>query len=162
MFVQTALFTETVWNALGSLVPPMYVLSMVVVLCVVLRNLRAAPALAIVAVGTLSNLAAIIANGGYMPVTAGALGIAEPSGTFYGGNSVLTADPALPLLVDRFVLPDWVPLATIYSVGDVIIGVGVALVLVIGMRAAPRPVDEDQVSPAPMGRPVTGSDAPAP
>jgi hypothetical protein len=161
MLVQTVLFTESVWNAVGDLVPLVYIGSMVVVLAVVLRNLRTARALAIVAVGTAANLAAIIANGGYMPVTAEALGIAEPTATHYGGNTVLTADPALPLLVDRFALPAWLPFATIYSVGDVLIGIGLVIVVVVGMRAAPSPHDTSP-TPSPSVRPMTGSDAPVP
>ena len=139
MLVQTALFTPPVWTAVGDLAPVIYVSSTLVVLLVVLRNLQRAWALTLVALGTVSNLLAIVANGGYMPVTAEALGIGAPTVTRYGGNSMLTANPSLAPLVDRFALPDWLPLATVYSVGDVLIGIGVVLVIVIAMRP-PRPV----------------------
>jgi len=138
LMVQTLMFAEPVWHALGSLGPPIYVATMVVVLVVVLRNLRALPGLALVALGTISNLAAIIANGGYMPVTAEALGIAEPTVTKYGGNSVLTANPMLAPLVDRFPLPEWLPMWTVFSVGDVLIGAGIVVVMVVAMRK-PQP-----------------------
>jgi hypothetical protein len=146
MMVQALLFTPTIWAALGELVPPIYVASTGVVLVVVLRNLRRARALALVALGTASNLAAIVANGGFMPVTAEALGIAAPTETLYGGNSMLTADPQLAPLVDRFMLPDWLPLATAFSVGDVLISAGIVLVLVGTMR---RPAGEVVADGAP-------------
>jgi hypothetical protein len=157
MMVQTVLFTPGVWEAVGELVPPIYVASTGVVLLVILRNLRRAWALALVALGTASNLAAILANGGYMPVTAEALGIAEPTKTLYGGNSVLTADPLLAPLVDRFMLPDWLPLATAFSVGDVLISVGIALVLIVAMRRSteePTP-GQTRVSDVGADRPIT-------
>ena len=136
MLVQTVLFTPAVWIAVGDLVPIIYVASMVVALVVVLRNLRQAWALSLVALGTLSNLVAILMNGGFMPVTAEALGIAAPTVTRHGGNSVLTADPAVTFLVDRFVMPEWLPFATVYSVGDVLIGIGIVLVIAIAMQPA--------------------------
>ena len=149
LMVQFIVFTQTVNTALGSLAPPLYVASTAVVLVVVIRNLRAAPGLAIVALGTISNLTAIIANGGYMPVTAEALGVAEPVATRYGGNSVLTADPLLTPLVDRFALPGWLPFWNVFSVGDVLIGIGIVMVMVVAMRKHdPESPAEDTAPPA--------------
>jgi hypothetical protein len=149
MLVQTVLFTPAVWTAVGDLVPVIYVASMVVALVVVLRNLRRAWALSLVALGTFSNLMAILLNGGFMPVTAEALGVAAPAVARYGGNSVLTADPAVVFLVDRFVMPEWLPFATVYSVGDVLIGIGIVLVIAIAMQPA-RP-DDSRASPGATG-----------
>lgn len=137
LFVQTILFTETVWFAITEWVPYIYVVSMVVILAVVMRNVPRLPLLGLVAAGTASNLAAIVANGGYMPVTAEALGVAAPEETLYGGNSILTAEPVLPLLADRFAMPDWLPLATAFSIGDVLIALGLIAAVVTAMRAEP-------------------------
>ncbi len=92
LIVQFILFDVQANGVLGSLVPPIYVASTAVVLAVVLRNIRKAPGLVLVALGTVSNQAAIVANGGYMPVTAEALGVVAPTVPLYGGNSVLTAE----------------------------------------------------------------------
>jgi hypothetical protein len=46
-------------------------------------------------------------------------------------NSVASAAPHLPWLVDRWPAPEWVPLANVFSVGDVVIALG-AVVLVVG------------------------------
>ena len=64
--VQLAIYSMQVGDLLGDAVPVVYVLSNVAVLAAVLRNL-ALRGMAIIAVGAVCNLAAIVANGGYMP-----------------------------------------------------------------------------------------------
>ena len=74
----------------------------------------------------LCNLVAILANGGHMPALPSAL---ADAGLTYDGvrnNSVRDASPSLPWLVDRWAAPGWVPWGTVFSVGDVLIAVGVA------------------------------------
>ena len=48
------------------------------------------------------------------------------------------SDPSLPWLVDRWAAPDWLPLANVYSVGDVVIAVG-AFVIVLAAMGVQRP-----------------------
>ena len=50
-------------------------------------------------------------------------------------NSVVVADPGLAFLTDIFALPAAFPLANVFSIGDVLIGVGVAVTIAIGMQA---------------------------
>jgi hypothetical protein len=134
LVIQVVLFTDQVYAAAGDLVPLIYLSSTVTVVVVMLRNVRKAPGLIIVTLGACANLAAIIANGGYMPATPEALGISEPVGTTYHANSVSTPSPALELLIDRFALPDWVPYSNVFSLGDVLIGAGIVIVMVVAMR----------------------------
>jgi hypothetical protein len=134
LIIQVVLFTDRVYEAAGDLVPLIYLSSTAMVVLVMLRNVRKAPGLIIVTLGACANLAAIIANGGYMPATPEALGISEPIGTTYHANSVSTPSPALELLVDRFALPDWVPYSNVFSLGDVLIGAGIVIVMVVAMR----------------------------
>ena len=137
LLVQIVLFSEPVSARIGSFGPPIYVASTAVVIGAVLAN-RAISGMLIVALGAASNLAAIVANGGYMPADPGAvaaLGVAHP--TTYS-NSAIVADPALAPLTDIFVLPAWVPFANVFSIGDVLIGVGVVVVIVTAMRAWDR------------------------
>src|SRR5918996_3981117 len=61
---QIILFSGSVDHLVGGAGPAMYVGSTLAVLAAVLRNV-AIPGLALVAVGAISNLAAIVANGGY-------------------------------------------------------------------------------------------------
>ena len=93
----------------------------------------------IVAPARSSNLVAIVANGGYMPADPAALtalGAAHP--TAYS-NSTIVPDPVLAPLTDIFALPTWVPFSNVFSIGDVLIGVGVGIVIVTAMRAWDRP-----------------------
>ncbi len=149
---QLVLFSGPVGAAVGPAAPALYVASTVAVLIAVLRNLRIR-GLVLVAVGALSNLAAIVANGGYMPADPGALALAglEPDEGY--SNSAVLAAPALRPLTDVYAVPDAVPFANVFSVGDVLIGIGVFVAIVTAMRRAGRdgPADR-QVAPPARGR----------
>jgi hypothetical protein len=135
LLVQVILFSPAIAERVGDLGPAIYVLSTVAVLIAVVRNWRI-PGLAVVAIGATCNLLAIAANGGLMPASpdaVAALGMEAAAGF---SNSVVMADPALRPLTDVFALPTWVPAANVFSIGDVLIGVGVALVIALGMRGA--------------------------
>jgi hypothetical protein len=96
------------------------------------------PGLAVVALGAAANLAAIVANGGYMPADPGALALAgETVGPGYS-NSVVLAEPALRPLTDLYALPAGVPFASVFSVGDLLIAVGITLAIAAAMRRTPR------------------------
>lgn len=152
--VQLVLFSEAVSAAIGDAGPPIYVASTAAVLVAVLRNFRV-PGLAVVAAGAASNLIAIVANGGFMPASAGAFealgGGLKPGYT----NSAVIEAPAFEALTDLYALPTWLPLANVFSIGDVLIGVGVVIVLVVGMRAGTPAVAADDGA-APDGPIVIG------
>ena len=135
--VQLVLFSDPVRERVGDLGAPLYVASTVAVLIAVIRNIRI-PGMVLVALGAAANLAAITANGGYMPASEGAFA-ALGSGLHPGyTNSAIVADPALEPLTDVFALPAWLPFANVFSAGDVLIAVGVVIVIVGGMRRAGR------------------------
>jgi hypothetical protein len=133
LLVQVALFSDPVSAVVGDAGSPIYVGSTVAVLVAVLRNIHLR-GLALVAGGAVSNLVAIVANGGVMPADPGALGLAgmDPKSGF--SNSLSSADPALRPLTDQFALPAWVPLANVFSVGDVLIALGIVTAIVAAMR----------------------------
>ena len=133
LLVQVVLFSGPVAEAVGDLGPPIYMASTAAVLVAVLRNWRI-PGLAVVALGATSNLAAIVANGGVIPASPGAVAALDLEDRAGFSNSVVMTDPALGPLTDIFALPAWLPFANVFSVGDVLIGVGVAVVIVLGMR----------------------------
>jgi hypothetical protein len=133
LLAQAALFTDSIGTAVGDAAPAIYVASTVAVLAAVLRDIRVA-GMPLVALGAASNLAAILANGGYMPADPAAYASVVAEGSGYS-NSVVTADPALRPLTDLFALPPGFPLANVYSLGDVLIGIGVATLIVYAMRA---------------------------
>jgi hypothetical protein len=147
LLVQVVLFSEAVSDRVGDLGPPIYIGSTALVIAAILAN-RAVPGMRLVALGAASNLTAIVVNGGYMPASAdaaAALGRAHP--TSYSNSSIIP-DPILAPLTDIFALPAWLPFANVFSIGDILIGIGVALVIVKAMRAgaaappAPAPATE--------------------
>lgn len=135
LLVQVVLFTEFGDRIAGDAAPGVYVASTLAVLIALLRNIRLA-GLPIAAIGSFLNLAAILANGGAMPADPGALHLAGFEGPGDHTNSVVLAEPALRLLTDVFAVPAGVPLANVFSVGDVLIAVGVAWAIAAAMRTA--------------------------
>ena len=105
--------------------------------CGALLNLRVS-GVPVVAAGMVSNIAAVVANGGHMPVLPQAL---RDSGKSYlvHFNSAADATPNLPWLVDRWAVPQWLHVGNVFSVGDVAIAIGV-LVLVFAAMGARLPL----------------------
>jgi uncharacterized protein DUF5317 len=98
------------------------------------------PGMPLVALGAALNLLAIAVNGGVMPASptalAGAgLGVDEPGFQ----NSTALAEPRLAFLGDVFSLPASWPLSDVFSVGDVLIALGIvwALHRICRSRLAP-------------------------
>jgi hypothetical protein len=151
LLVQVVLFSPLVSARVGDLGPPIYVASTLLVAAAVLRN-WALPGMPLVAAGAACNLVAILANGGSMPAGAAAVALMGGSpGALEAGysNSSVAADPALWFLTDVFAMPRSVPFANVFSVGDLLIGAGIALVIVIAMRSAREPVPSPVASPDP-------------
>jgi len=141
--IQLAIFSDPIGTRVGDAGPAIYVVSNLAVLAAVLRNV-AIPGMPIVAIGAMCNLAAIVANGGRMPADPDAL---RTAGVVVSGatNSVVLPNPALAPLTDVLAIPAGVPLANVFSIGDVLIGVGVATVIALAMRrgAVPATPDDD-------------------
>ncbi len=133
MVVQLLLFSSPVGDALGDAAPIAYVASNVAVLAAVAANL-AIPGIPLVLAGGTANLLAIVANGGYMPVSPGTLAAMGRLPSVEYSNSAPRDVVALAPLTDLFALPTWIPLANVFSVGDLLIGVGVAVAVVAAMH----------------------------
>lgn len=145
---QVLVFSTPLTAVIGDNGALIFVGSAVAVFIVVLRNWRIA-GLPIVALGAASNLAAILANGGWMPASRDALtSLGKTIGPEYSNSREFTS-PGLPFLTDIFALPRWVPFANVFSAGDVILGLGVFLAIVVAMRPIPRPPRVVPLTPAP-------------
>lgn len=123
----------------GWLAVTIHLASYAAVLAFIILN-RHLPGLWLVGLGGLTNLLAISANGGVMPASAEALRTAGRAATEDGfTNSEVLEDPRLEFLGDVIPLPSWMPFANVFSIGDVLIAVGV-FVLVHGIchRSEPR------------------------
>lgn len=140
----------------GPLAPVMHVLTYVAALGFAWRNRRAA-GVWIVAAGALTNGLTIALNGGTLPASAAA---AEAAGIEQGtdfANSAVLDNPVLPWLGDMFAWPAPFPLANTFSVGDVLIVLGVWVAAWTGTRrlgAATAPpvasAGAEQVADAPL------------
>ena len=131
--IQIALFSGPVSDRVGDLGPWIYVASTSLVLIVVLRNLRIT-GLPIVALGAASNLVAIVANGGYMPASPEAAAAAGRDAATTYSNSAIVDGAVLAPLTDIFALPQWMPMHNVFSIGDVLIGLGVVVAIAAAMR----------------------------
>jgi hypothetical protein len=85
------------------------------------------PGMPVVALGGALNLLAIAVNGGVMPASAAALAGAglDPAAPGFQ-NSAALGDPRLAFLGDVFYIPGSWPLSNVFSIGDVLIALGVA------------------------------------
>lgn len=134
LVVQVGLFSGAVDTFIGRDVGALiYVASTGAVLLAVVQNVQL-PGMLLVAVGATANLAAIVANGGIMPTTAAALAQAGLPLETALSNSAVREHPVLAPLTDIFALPAWVPMANVFSIGDVVLGIGVVVLLAQGMR----------------------------
>jgi hypothetical protein len=135
------------WQAAEGIATALSVGSYVCLVSVFLLNVRLR-GLAIAGAGMLLNLAAILTNGGHMPALPSAM---RDAGLLFSGvhnNSVAEASPNLAWFVDRWAAPPWVPFGNVYSVGDVLIAIGVVVTVAAAMgarlpRAASRTAVED-------------------
>jgi hypothetical protein len=131
--IQMLLFSTPLTERVGDLGAPLYVLSTGLVFVGLLANARIR-GLQIVAIGAACNLIAIVANGGYMPASPAALAAAGMLPASGYSNSTVVADPVLAGLTDVYALPPWLPFANVYSIGDILISVGIIVVFVVAMR----------------------------
>lgn len=146
--IQLLLFTGLSIPALAVTV--FYLLSGGLVIAWVARNLSI-PGMACVMLGGLSNLVAIAANGGRMPVEANLL--AQTRGAAYvsalaagrvtSNSSLADGHTNLRWLTDQILVPPPWPLPTVLSVGDVVIAIGVIWLIARGMQQR-----REQVAPA--------------
>jgi hypothetical protein len=102
-----------------------YAVSMGLAVVALLLN-RHLPGVIWIAAGLLLNILVISLNGGFMPVSAAARAVAGlPELTARETNVVpMTAATVLPWLGDILPLPAFLPFATVYSPGDVLITIG--------------------------------------
>jgi hypothetical protein len=124
---------------------PIYVVSLALLAIWVAANWRI-PGMALIAIGLALNIAVIAANGGHMPVS--------PEGARLAGQyEALAADDPrtskhllmaseqvrLWLLSDILVIPQGVPGASVLSIGDLALTVGIAILCYSTTLRAPAP-----------------------
>jgi hypothetical protein len=129
------------WHPGDRTATGMWLASYGIVIVVALRNLHIR-GFKLATLGMLSNLIAVSANGGHMPALRSAM---VDAGVHFGvrANSVAASSPNVPWLIDRWGAPAWVPMANVYSVGDLLLAAGAIVIVAAGMGARlprlPRP-----------------------
>ncbi len=111
---------------------------------------RRVPFMWVVGLGASANFLVIAANGGVMPASRSALEASGQSIDEGFRNSAPVDNAHLRFLGDNFSTPKWLPFANVFSVGDVLLLVGLVLVFTAVSRiptdaVAPylRPNDDD-------------------
>lgn len=99
---------------------------------------RSIPGVLVVTAGAALNGVTIALNGGVLPASPGAVAAAGIETGDGFTNSAVLADPVLPWLGDVFVWPAPLPLANTFSVGDVLIVLGVVIAAWTGTRRLGR------------------------
>jgi hypothetical protein len=122
--LQFLIVTVAPGAALAGLHVPLHLLSYALLIAFGWVNRRVTGLPVVLAGGALNTLA-ILANGGVRPVDP-ALAPEQAEGEFI--NAAADADARLAFLGDVFATPDWLPLQNVFSVGDVIIVLGLLVV----------------------------------
>ena len=143
LFFQALLFSSPLAASVGGLGPWLYMASTALVMLSLIANYRQ-PGFWLIIVGALLNFTAIVANGGYMPASPLAVnalqGTAVLPTTAYTNSTIATSSTTLSFLGDIFVLPRPMPLANVFSIGDVLIGVGGAWFVIATMHGKAAPL----------------------
>ncbi|UCH35404.1 MAG: DUF5317 domain-containing protein [Armatimonadota bacterium] len=129
------------WQPVIGIAPALHILSYVLLLAAVVAN-RHLWAMWVAALGVAMNFAVIAANGGTMPADADLVGASGQqqmvqlveSGR-YPTHTLLDAGTRLPFLADRYLLPHPYPRPSVFSLGDILITLGVVVLIMRGMGA---------------------------
>lgn len=160
LLVQIAIFspilgTNDTVQRFGAL---LHVATLLASLFVMLRN-AAIPGMKIVALGAALNALVIMVNGGFMPTDPDAIRAAGlqgdprydrvevPGQEQVLTNTVIDGDAPLLFLGDAIPIPWPAALATVISLGDAVLALGAAVVLVRAMRRKPA-FDQAETTPA--------------
>lgn len=133
-------------------IPALYIASMLLLLVWAGLNWRVA-GIPLAGVGLLLNTIAIIANGGYMPVgleqarIAGKLVNYSAGSDAIANNSIILPREQIRLwpITDILAIPANIPLANVFSIGDVLLFLGIGYLCYATMcRSTPKPAPEQQ------------------
>lgn len=129
LFIQVFIFSGMPFT---SYLPSLYVgiihvISYLLLLSFIMLNVKVA-GIAILGLGALSNAIVIAANGGFMPSPL------IPSGSIFKNIIGISPESRLLFLSDILSLPEWPLLPEAFSIGDVLIIIGMFVYLLINSR----------------------------
>jgi len=133
--IQLVIFSrEFSYSKLNFLTPILYIYSLLILLIFMVLNLQY-KGIKIAGIGFLSNLVAIVSNGGYMPQDLmkielvwgqGKVELLKQAGHFNNGI-VMSSKTHLNFLGDIIAIPQIKFLKGVYSIGDVFITIGITI-----------------------------------
>jgi hypothetical protein len=108
---------------------------------------RKIPGILLIGIGIILNATVIFLNGGYMPASLESVEKTSigrqfeilSQGSTTNNSQAITEDTVLPWLADIFYIPSWMPFSNVFSIGDVLIAIGVCIYIIRCMK----PVDKD-------------------
>lgn len=157
LVVQVLIFTPLLgrFQLIQEIGPYIYIATMIATVATMVMNVPV-PGMPIVALGAALNTLVIIVNGGFMPSPESTLRDAgqlkyvpvneteRAEGEYTLSNSKIADDGTnLRFLGDVMAIPEGWPLANVFSVGDVLIGIGGAMVIGRAMHTR----DKEEIDP---------------
>ena len=142
ILLQIAAFPSGIlpWSTPDRIARGLWLVSFALLIGFAVAN-RAVRGVALVFAGLVSNLTAVVANGGLMPANPHAVRAAGVNYRLHN-NSISEVHPHLAWLTDRWAVPAWIPWGNVFSVGDVLIAAGIVATIVLAMHRRSRPVAE--------------------
>lgn len=130
----------SVWPSMPhSLAVAGHITSYLVLGWVLWRN-RALPGMVLIAAGAGTNAVTIALNGGTLPASASALRAAGIHLRAGFDNSGIVPHPHLAWLGDIMATPSWLPMRNMLSIGDLLLLVGAAVLVIASTRRSPHPL----------------------
>lgn len=127
--------------------PYIHITTLLMTMFVMAKNFHI-PGMPVILLGALLNATVIIANGGFMPSPESALdnaGLLESVQSNEGGgdrvlsnSTIADDDTRLRFLGDVISVPEGIPLANVYSTGDIVLAIGVGIAIITVMHRRPR------------------------
>lgn len=121
----------------------LHILSYVLILIFIVVNYRL-PGIAVIGLGIMLNAVVIILNKGHMPASIESFSMASVGkhvdilnqGQTINNSKAIAEDTVLPWLGDIFAIPSYIPFSNVFSIGDIIIAIGVCIYFIVNMRPA--------------------------
>ena len=142
LLIQLLIFPSFTAKALVPVATaPLHILSYVLLSLWIVGNSRLLP-IFVLGIGAICNLSVLLANGGFMPASIGALQraglpiLAERllNEGGYSNLVLMSADTRLNFLGDFLYGPKWIPFSSAFSIGDLLIALALTWLIVKGMR----------------------------
>ncbi len=139
--------------------PYIHIATLLMTMFVMAKNFHI-PGMPVVLLGALLNAIVIIANGGFMPSPESALdnaGLLESVQSNEGGgdrvlsnSTIADDDTRLRFLGDVISVPQGIPLSNVYSIGDLVlaVGVGIAIITVMHRRPEQHELTDSEAAPS--------------